>query len=317
MSRLARGFLVCALLATWVVTSVSCAPPTTNIGEEVGAAAAIDVRGFPTRVVYGAPFEFELVRECAAPLELEPFDEARLAPLLVRTLSVETTRAHGRVVETRVLRAHALALGDTPLPEVDFRARFGGREESARLVWPPLLVESSLAEDDDGRAEMPLELLGPARSPLPLIVGALLAVLTAASVVVWRRRATAHAPSAAAPVADSHSDGDFYQWLGELHAAAGRSDRELYTTIVAMVRRATGVRLGRDLSSATARELVALVGDERLADPCAHAERACFAHEKIERAARAHDLDVVLRIVEEEREQALRGRASLERGAAR
>jgi hypothetical protein len=285
-------------LGAFLVTS--CAP----VGPDATNAAGpleIEVRGFPDRVVYGEPFEFELVRGCDAALELEAFDEARLAPLLVRTLAVETERAGARVVETRRLRARALALGDAPLPAFVSRARFGGREESARLEWPPLLVEASLAADDDGRAELPLELLGPARRVVPLVVvfvGALVAVAAIATfVVVRRRRASLPTPVVVAPTARVGDGDEFDVWLANLRDAAGRDDREFYSTIVSVVRRAAGVRLARDLSSATARELVRLVDDERIAGPCARSERVCFARLPIERDERARDLDAALRFV--------------------
>jgi hypothetical protein len=289
----------CAVLLAFAASSAPAGPDVTN----ASGPLEIEVRDFPARVVYGEPFEFELVRACDAPLEFEAFDEARLAPLLVRTLSVETARSGERVIETRRLRARALALGDPPLPAFVSRARFGGREESARLEWPPLLVESSLAADDDGRAEQPLELLGPARSMVPLVV-ALAAVAAVATFVVARRRRTSvTATVVATPAAPANADDLFDVWLANLRDAAGRSDRELYTAIVAVLRRAAGVRSARDLSSATARELVRLIADERIAGPCARSERVCFARLPIERDERARDLDATLRFVEDARER--------------
>jgi hypothetical protein len=297
------ALLLCAVLG--------CAPAPMGVGAD-GGVHAVAVNGFPERVVYGAAFEFELVRECAAPLELEPFDAARLAPLLVRTLSVATERQGGRVMERRRLRAHALALGDAPLSETVFRARFGGRDEEARLVWPPLVVETSLAANDDGAAEVPLAPLGPKRSVLPLLAAALVVAASIARFAYVRSgRARTIAAVAAEPPAPISSDAAFDGWIRELESAAAGSDDVLYGTLVAVVRRVGAVRLGRDLASATARELTALLGDVDLVAALARSEFVRFGLFPVERSERAADIDVALRFVETERER------SRSRGAER
>lgn len=145
---------------------------------------------------FGKAFDLTVRRIWEKTLVPEAWQDAALAPLVLRSVGVERVEDDYRVMETRRFRAYAFAQGEVEVPPLVFRARptAGGAERTAQGEGRRIRVKSALDAANPGPVELPA---GPLAPPLnrrrlllvaiPLLVALMLTVYLLRRLSVRRR----------------------------------------------------------------------------------------------------------------------------------
>ena len=162
----------------------------------------ITVTAETTDVEVGEAIPLTIVRGWAKHLEPAPWDDAALAPLVVRPESVEKKEIDGRTAEILRYRAYAFTLKDVALPPLAFvaRPRDGGAPRVVRAEPMYFRVRRTLDPKAPGDAELPGAMLAEPRGrwvPWVLGMGLLLSALVAGLRYARRTRAPDPGPAAA------------------------------------------------------------------------------------------------------------------------
>lgn len=152
-------------------------------------------------VEFGVAFDLTVERAWSRALEPEPWEDDRLAPLVLEPKSVVLEDTGAGFHEVRHYRARAFRTGELVLPQVWLRARQAdGGTRIAASDEVALRVVSALSATDAGEVELPgPPFPAPRRlAPGPLLLGAGVTVLLAWAIVraVRRRAQRARAPAA-------------------------------------------------------------------------------------------------------------------------
>jgi len=279
-------------------------------------------------VALGEPFAVRIVRVWDAELRALPFDDASLAPLVLRLEETSRREQEGRIEQTRRYRARAFALGEVavPAPTLEARPRSGGPVRAVTGRELRLRVTGTLDPEAPGRPELPGD-------PLPLperdapglpwwvaAVAALAAAVLVAAGLALRRGWTT--PSAEPEEPRPAPPGPHELALARLARLRERDPRDreamqaYYSEAYALMREYTGERFGVRVRERTSEEILAdleegavlaLPPHERLARYLAHCDRVRFGREMPGAADREQVLESAERFVRETRPAEPRG----------
>ena len=240
------------------------AAPSTNL--PAGPKVELRLITEAEEVDLGKAFRLTVIRTWTTDLVPEDWEDAALAPLVVRLVQSARRESAGQVVETRDFDAYAFVPDRVTVPEISFAAHpaAGGEARVARAGPLELRVRSALESARPGAPELPGGLL-PAPRPWP--VGEIIAVVAAMVALLgglgwWLRRARAEAAGAEmAPdaVALRRLRALREQGLGSPDAcAAGCME------VAALVRDYLAARFAVNAREMTSEELVAWVQEREL-----------------------------------------------------
>jgi len=210
-------------------------------------------------VAFGQAFGLVVTRSWAEELEPAAFEEAGLAPLVLRSVGSEQRRRAGHVEQTQRYDAYVFQAGKVTVPAVSCTATPKGGGAVVTVRSAPFEIDVAPL-DAAGAVELPSDLLP--LPPSPWRLAWLLLLLPASVGVWWWRRRTPPPPPAAAVVAPAGPPPDAIalqrlQQLGAARVADAAAVQAFYVEATAAVRDYAAARLLVPAREMTSEELLA------------------------------------------------------------